>query len=230
MSFYENDKLETTSTNRDEFRIKEKRIKALLKIVEEDLDPKLRKKRRWSGAKSGQLQTDDDPICWDEVIDVRKLDASNASDFHLKVPPSGRCASNCDHDCSQSAEIYELPSIPGFYLIKNALCLSQQLYWAKIALEEYSRAEHTNLTNLAKQKLIAADLSTSERQSIESSLEIDIWRNAVAENNNFQNFKKLRWSCLGYHYGISHFSSISQFSFLYFYVKQTGRNANIKRI
>ncbi len=219
MSFYENDKLETTDINRDEFRIKEKRIKALLKIVEEELDPKLRKKRRWNGAKSGELQTDDDPLCWDEVIDVRKLDAGNGSDFHLKVP-SRRCASSCDHDCSQSSEIYELSSIPGFYLIKNALCLSQQLYWAKIALEDYSRAEHTNLTNLAKQKLISADLSASERQSIESSFEIDIWRNAVAENNNFQNFKKLRWSCLGYHYGITQFPCISQFFIFYLFLYQ----------
>lgn len=190
-------------TDRDLFRKKEKRIKALLKSVEEDLDPKLRKKRSWSGQKPAIKEADDEPLSWnDEVIDLRRSDAVSSTDSLVLKEKFTKCLSCMDHACSNtSCEIYELVSCRGFYILKNALCVSQQLQWAKTAVEDYSHAEHTNLTNLAKQKLQEEACSLEKKKIAEVSLEEDVWKKSIVENNNFQSFKKLRWSCLGYHYG-----------------------------
>jgi hypothetical protein len=189
-------------TDRDLFRKKEKQIKSLLKRVEEDIDPKLRNKRSWGDQKT-LLSDDDGEISWeDDIIDARRPNKTNRNGTGLHLKASfPKCLSCLDHECSDSAcEIFQLSSHRGFYVIKGALCPSQQLFWAKTAVEKYSRAEHTNLTNLVKQKLEDESTSPREKMIAQSSLEDDLWEKSIVEGNGFHNFKKLRWSCLGYHY------------------------------
>jgi hypothetical protein len=50
----------------------------------------------------------------------------------------------------EGIHIYEIDGLPkGFYIITGTLSVSKQLEWAQVALEQYSQAEHTNVTNLA---------------------------------------------------------------------------------
>lgn len=87
-------------------------------------------------------------------------------------------------------KILQIPGTPtGLYIIKGALSVSQQLHWAKTACEEYSRADHTNLTNLR-----------NLRGDVDIFGDRDIWMQTLRENNGFKRFKELRWASLGYHY------------------------------
>jgi hypothetical protein len=86
----------------------------------------------------------------------------------------------------------------GLFLIPGALSAQEQLSWAKQSLEVYSLAEHTNLTNLTKnQEHIERKNAPAELLKSESH---GCWLGAD-KSNRFHSFLKLRWSCLGYHYG-----------------------------
>lgn len=110
---------------------------------------------------------------------------------------------------SKDVVIYEIttPFLNGLYLFQNALQPHAQIKLAKLAVEEYSIAEHTNLTNLKRLEeesaFIQSDpLSKSEPRSEDSNdLNESLWLRSVEENNGFRSFFKLRWSSLGYHYG-----------------------------
>jgi alkylated DNA repair protein alkB family protein 1 len=87
-----------------------------------------------------------------------------------------------------------------------------------MAVEEFSRAEHTNLLNLKRLKAEDAALfpklvseehkavlaqifsrSIQEADRYECDSDRDLWRISVAEGNE-SIFQKLRWASLGYHY------------------------------
>jgi alkylated DNA repair protein alkB family protein 1 len=81
---------------------------------------------------------------------------------------------------------------PGFFIITGALDEQEQLHWAQGALEEYSTAEHTNLTNLKRLK---------GEHDVESLGDVEhLWKSSIAANDDFRSFEKLRWASLGYHY------------------------------
>ena len=110
--------------------------------------------------------------------------------------------------------IIQIEGVPnGFYIIVGALSISKQLFLSKVALEEYSQAGHTNLSNLDRLSDECAGLAVlSKTTAVEklseppSSLSLisnstrDIWQNSVKDNDNFKRFRNLRWASLGYHY------------------------------
>jgi hypothetical protein len=191
----------------DLFRRKEREIKAFIKSKQVEHDKVSHKQKTgWNESKKtdGSLSS----FCWNDVVDVRSSSSSSPLQFIRSVPSSSSSSVCCCakvHSCSVSSELYELQNenIQGLYLIKNALCPNQQLYWSKIALESYSTAEHTNLTNLSKLQ-DSGDPEVGPKSSDLAEIEEDLhnlWERSKKENNNFQCFNKLRWSCLGYHYG-----------------------------
>jgi len=146
---------------------------------------------------------------WSEVVDVHNeksnyleavvQDETNVSKDDVKVDDwSAVNKSSC--------KVYDLSSIsPGLFLVSGALTVEQQIYWASKAVEEYSTVEHNNLNNLQS---IYGNTETDETTSthVAPTKEIpsveDLWINSVYEETPFETFSKLRWSCLGYHYGM----------------------------
>jgi hypothetical protein len=106
---------------------------------------------------------------------------------------------------NKNLKIYSINTLPeGFYVITNALSRSSQLYWARKALVEYSKAEHTNLTNLEKLSNSYNSGSAALKEEKEIPLNQDTmgkFSDSLHDANQFKSFFKLRWSCLGYHYG-----------------------------
>lgn len=197
-SLYQTENGPGERTEKDMFRKKEKAVKDFMKRKEEEVDPQQRKKRNWKA--SNVTPSEDADLNWNEVVNVH---ADEKSPLLTLVSSSSSCCSVLPHVCTCSeSNIYKLAgSCDGFYIVKNALCPQQQLLWAKKAVEDYSRAEHTNLTNLARQKYEEMSEESKNSVSIDDLYESDLWGKSSTENNNFQSFKKLRWSCLGYHYG-----------------------------
>ena len=119
------------------------------------------------------------------------------------ISTSSSCSSSLPHDCKGcGSEFFRVTGgCSRCYIVKNALCAHQQLVWGRKAVEEYSKAEHTNLTNLAKQQYEEMSNETKASTSLEDMIENDLWNKSASENNKFHSLKKLRWSCLGYHYG-----------------------------
>jgi hypothetical protein len=187
----------------DLFKKKERSVKQFMKICAED--PHTKKQRLWKEANDQKPK--EPPFEWSEVLDVRKIGRNDTGTRVKWRKTLQRCCSPHEHDCRGTLpELYELEgNPPGLFMISNALCAVAQLYWAKKALVEYSRVEHTNLSNLAK---LYAD-ENDEKQPSFASAEVklseegtnDLWQEAIAENKDFSCFKRLRWSCLGYHYG-----------------------------
>jgi DNA alkylation damage repair protein AlkB len=113
---------------------------------------------------------------------------------------------------NSTAKIFSINcSAGGFYIVRSALDVDAQIYWASKALTNYSNSVHTNLSNLNGQYGAAVrttdQLSTEDMTSEEHSSggkvtgpEEDLWTVSVCENNGFAKFKKLRWANLGYHY------------------------------
>ena len=131
------------------------------------------------------------------------------------MQPVHSCKFNSVHPLiSKDVVIYEIstPFLNGLYLLQNALPPHVQIKLAKLAVEEYSMAEHTNLTNL--KRLDEESTRTEDdpvvqtkqlsKSKLEGSSDFDesLWLRSVQENNGFRSFFKLRWSSLGYHYGI----------------------------
>ena len=117
---------------------------------------------------------------------------------------------------SKDTVVYEVttPYLSGLYILQNAIPLHAQIKLAKLAVEEYSMAEHTNLTNLKRLEEESSTLQGSpedepkqlskpySRPEENSDMDESLWHRSVAENNDFKSFFRLRWSSLGYHYGI----------------------------
>ena len=104
-------------------------------------------------------------------------------------------------------------------MVSNALSVEEQIHWASKAVEEYSTAEHNNLNNLSSlyeaSSSVADETNSADSQATGTGKEpsavpsvVDLWKDSVSEEVPFQLFSKLRWSCLGYHYGmfIAYFS------------------------
>lgn len=178
----------------DQFRAVDRKVKSMVKQAELESTTKQRKKRAWEEAQ-GISRIEEWKEMWNTVVDVPRSEEN--VNF---VTTLTRCCGLNDHNCQCSGEtkVYELSSYPpGLFIVRNALCQSQQQAWAKIALEDYSREDHTNLSNLTK-------LNETESENNSSSLaedNEDIWRKSCADHDGFQRLRKLRWSCLGYHYG-----------------------------
>lgn len=95
---------------------------------------------------------------------------------------------------STTAEtVYTLSSAAGhpsgLFIIPGVLSPEQQLHWAREALETYSAAEHTNLSNLENLR------RTEKADSLENAnaTEGRIWEHAVCQNNDLRSLVSLRW-------------------------------------
>lgn len=179
----------------DQFRVVDRKIKALVKRAELESTAKQRKKRAWEESQGISRPQEEWKDTWDDVVDVVR---SEEKVRYVATLP--KCCALDDHECSCAGEtkIFELSTYPpGLFIVRNALCKDQQHKWAKVALEDYSREDHTNLSNLSK-------LSETDAEAF-GNYKVgdfdDIWRKSCADNDGFQRFRRLRWSCLGYHYG-----------------------------
>lgn len=108
-------------------------------------------------------------------------------------------------DINKNIKVFEIsgPSFNGLYVVPKALNFATQLKIAKISVQEYSAAEHTNLTNLRRLEEESKGMLSSDSNIVEyPSKEVDtLWHRSIEENDMFRSFFKLRWSSLGYHYG-----------------------------
>ena len=77
-----------------------------------------------------------------------------------------------------------------------------------MALEEYSQAEYTNITNLKRQREAEGNMKKQieESQAQEKIIhegESDtnsFWKKSIEAEDDFRSFFRLRWSSIGYHY------------------------------
>jgi alkylated DNA repair protein alkB family protein 1 len=115
-----------------------------------------------------------------EISDLRSVDIG-INDKHLHL--------NTD------AKVYQIEGIAqGLFIVTNGLTLDSQLKWAKICIENYSCAEHTNLTNLQSQN------NNNNNNNDDYNFK-NLWNDTLLENDStFSKFKPLRWASLGYHY------------------------------
>lgn len=167
-----------------EFRIAEKMIRRMA------LKVKAVKKRR-----SVQIH---EPTDRDGTYDYRNILDYRKNDNRIKELSVEKFKNIADEGQYRVMKIDGAPD--GFYIIAGALTITAQLALAKQALEEFSNAKHTNLTNLTT-------LSRNQRGSTESSItacsdekERNLWIESVKENGDFTSFNTLRWASLGYHY------------------------------
>ena len=193
---------EAHSHRQDEFKVMEKKIKNYARDV---ISVQKGTSKRQRDKQSKNRPEVDNSFDWKEVIDVYT-----------------------SADGTPAVSIHNLSSIvQGLYVIANALSVEQQIYWAIKALEEYSAVEHNNLTNLQALKSAersqeastsadsASASSTASKYDMGDEVEVvadipsnlsDLWRESSTESIPFSSFAKLRWSCLGYHYGKPHMS------------------------
>ncbi|RYH28505.1 hypothetical protein EON65_11875 [archaeon] len=164
----------------DKFRQVDRSIKAFLKGCKQLHNAMSTKKRTWVEL-TNENKLSDEVFCAENVINM----SSSTGLSRLRVVRSSSgCLCTEVHQCQNEMKVYELLGCPsGLYIISHGLCKEAQFIWAKRALEKYSTEEHTNLTNL----------HPTEDHS-------NIWEDSKKANDGFQGFKKLRWSCLGYHY------------------------------
>ena len=202
----------------DLFRRKERAIKRFAKSRIEGLT----NKRKWQQNDVG----DDECFSWNEIVDVystRNTDITLIEEF-------SSCCSPIPHACSKPTKLYSVnSSLSGLFFLSSALCESQQVFWATKALEVYSTVEHTNLTNLSR-LYDEEDPTVGDKPKSMEELECDIhqlWQKSVLEKRNYSAFDKLRWSCLGYHYGKGTYCLLRIYSLSYL---QIGRKGVTKRI
>lgn len=182
----------------DRYRDVDRQLKAMLKYAEEQTSTKQRKKRAWEEAHGINRSEDErSPTkdTWPLVVDPRKATCTLVE----RVATLPKCCSTRDHVCSYAGRtsVYKLSAYPsGLYVVTHALCPEEQHRLAKSALEDYSKEDHTNLSNLSRLAETTAD------PSIPVGDFTDIWRKSCLDNDGFQRLRKLRWSCLGYHYGM----------------------------
>lgn len=197
--------MEAHAPNDDQFRSMEKRIKRFCKDLTAD-HSKLSKRQKLKL----EQQCPPSDFTWEEVIDVLNLSDAQRNSLKTNYQPASIIGCTAAHDLSSISR--------GLFLLSQALTPEQQLFWAAKAVEEYSTAEHNNITNLSslygQNNNLSEDNSTlnenggdnsctnkeeSNSQNI-SSVE-NLWSDSRSEKEPFQTFAKLRWSCLGYHYG-----------------------------
>jgi len=145
----------------DPFRIQEKRYKT---------PPQQGKKRK---SASGSIRKDD----FRDVIDLHdfKHDSDANTQRVFEVEPKIKSS-----QLGADAKMFGFRDIEGLFVIRAALSPAAQLLWARICLTDYSKVQHTNLTNLY-------------------GAQEDLWHKACAQDS-LQGLDKLRWSSLGYHY------------------------------
>jgi hypothetical protein len=208
--------MEDAQVGIDRFRLMEKRIKNYCRDVAA-VQSNTSKRQRLK-AEQGR-KPDEIHFSWDEVVDVLSpacpftcIDCRN--DIHALLGSSSPCSRNS----STPIKLYDLSSIsPGLYVVSQALSVDEQLHWASKAVEEYSKAEHNNLSNLNSLYGAPKDSATNDqgmpstevpssssgvKPNVTSVHSVeDLWEKSSVEERPFQTFAKLRWSCLGYHYG-----------------------------
>jgi hypothetical protein len=188
----------------DEFRKVERAIRQLTKPPEK---------------KKIKSNDDVDPteICdfdWSTVLDIQQ----DHSFFHSLNVENRSTNSNCSDiytNVNPNAKVYQIDDTPsGFYFVSQALSVESQIYWVNQALQVYSKAEHNNISNLHKQSQFEKNVDGNvkangqqpalESEGISNSYreENELWEKFRVNENGMQNFFKLRWSCLGYHYGM----------------------------
>jgi len=149
-------------------------------------------------------------FAWSEVLDV--CNTSLPCVEHVSPSVAGYEPDSVNWSEVSNYKVFDLSSIsPGLFLICGALSIEQQLYWATKAVEEYSTVEHNNLNNLHSIYESQSNSDTTEKtSSVENGNNAtvkdiptveELWVNSVKEAVPFETFSKLRWSCLGYHYG-----------------------------
>lgn len=189
----------------DGFRQVEKDIKCYVKCVSSKSKENLSKKQ----SKELDVQFDECKFDWEKVIDVRTFPTDDYRVHKAEIL--------CSIDMpflSPDKIIYNLSeAASGLYIISNALSPKAQLEWAKRAVEDFSKSDHTNITNLnnlmyANSDSVVTDNTESYIEDV-ADLQINnaegttssLWEISCVEAVPFQSFSKLRWSCLGYHYG-----------------------------
>ena len=222
-----------TSIDGDQFRKMEKRIKNYARRV--SLNKSSMSKRQKLRAEQQNSCSEDARFSWLEVVDVHKTKTSfhcvkMGTDLHDTVNGG---SSEMAMSGAAKCKVFDLGEIcPGLYIVSNALSEKEQLHWATKAVEEYSLAEHNNLNNLnslyggrnassVEQK--SHERTTSDTNTmngeINNSIALstphgdipsveELWKISSQEEVPFQTFAKLRWSCLGYHYGEYNFTII----------------------
>lgn len=174
----------------DQFRNTDRSIKAYVKTIQQELEQKRSKKRSWA-----ETEPAANAFSWSDVVDPQ----SSSSRLRLLKTVPG-CACREEHDCTNEAMlIYELEGNSSLYVISRAMCDNAQLLWAQRALEVYSTAEHTNLSNLRNQQQQKDEGIAVKGDDNEG--ETCLWKHSLSAQDGFSSFNKLRWSCLGYHYG-----------------------------
>lgn len=176
----------------DRFRNVDRGVKQLVKSTQQQVDKS--KKRSWTDHNDSTIENS---FSWSDVVDP--LSSSSRLRYIRSIPG---CLCTEPHRCTSSAQgtkVFELEGYPsGLYVFMNAICSEGQLIWARRALEVYSTAEHTNLSNLSK---LQENGDKDMRDANETTNQL--WENSIRAKDNFASFNKLRWSCLGYHYGES---------------------------
>ncbi len=84
------------------------------------------------------------------------------------------------------ARVWRIKGKSGFYVITNAVTAAEQWAWTKTIIRDYSKAAHTNLTNLKKP---GADWEAVVKSDADAG-----------GGGDFTAWNELRWSSLGYHY------------------------------
>jgi DNA alkylation damage repair protein AlkB len=170
-----------------EFRNAEKSIRKMILVSKTD------KKKRASRKVRGVIGASVDcPFDLSTIVDYRE---SCTRTKEILIPDSCRVLG------MESARVIKIDGAPeGFYIIAGALNTSEQLSLAKIALEEYSTAEHTNLSNLSKLSEDKSRPTDATIQEVINNNSRNIWLETLKDNDNFERFKALRWASLGYHY------------------------------
>lgn len=189
----------------DEYRVIDRKVKSLVKMADRESSVKQRKKRAWN--ESQGIATikalESDGYYWSQIVDVRNFDPSLPQLALRELSTYSHCSSSSSshHTCSccdTPCKVYHLENYPtGLFFISRALCKTEQYRWSKIALQQYTKEEHTNLSNLANLNPEHASITDGKEDSKV------IWEQSCQDEDGFLRFRTLRWSCLGYHYGNS---------------------------
>ena len=128
-----------TDSDSNEFRAVEKAIR---RLIASSNDQCKRIRRKQAKVPSGKAASTDLSYDFSEIIDYNAINNPRIKERHSVSIGGAK---------SSSIRIIQIDGLPeGFYIIAGALSISEQISLSKIALEEYSQAEHTNLTNLNK--------------------------------------------------------------------------------
>lgn len=187
----------------DEYRSIDRKVKSLVKMADRESSAKQRKKRAWDESEGiiTAKTLESEGYHWSQIVDVRNFDPLAPQSALRELSTHSHCSSSSSSHpactCSDTpCKVYHVEHYPaGLYIISRALCKAEQYQWSKIALEQYTKEEHTNLSNLANlnpEEISQADAKENFQH---------IWEQSCQDQDSFLRFRKLRWSCLGYHYG-----------------------------